>query len=59
LLPDTVSLLLDRHDQRLAARREPWRQHTTAARTFRTACERVAAAVPSAERGRYRDGLEL
>ena len=60
LLPDVVSRLLDRHDQR----REAWRQHTTAARDFRAGYKRLtAAAKRTAERTRDLDvdidGLEL
>jgi hypothetical protein len=33
LLPDTIGRLLDRHDQRLIARAEAWRQHAAADRT--------------------------
>jgi sarcosine oxidase delta subunit len=62
LLPDVVGRLLDRHDERLGARREAWRHQMTTARHFAAGRERVAAAV---ERGSEHtsgldiDGLEL
>jgi hypothetical protein len=62
LLPDTIGRLLDRHDQRLIARAEAWRQHATAARDFRAAGERLmSAADRTADRSRATDvgGLEL
>jgi hypothetical protein len=62
LLPDTIRRLLDRHDQRLIARAEAWRQHAAAARGFRAAAERMmSAADGTADRSRAVDvgGLEL
>ena len=62
LLPATIGRLLDRHDQRLIARAEAWRQHNAAARDFRAAGERmVSAADRTADRSRAMDvgGLEL
>ena len=53
MLPDIVSQLLDRHDQRHAARREAWRRHSAAARDFRAAYVRLTAATDrTAERSR-------
>jgi hypothetical protein len=62
LLPDIVSQLLDRHDQRRAARSEAWRHDTTAARAFQAGYERMmTAAEHTADRSRGLDvdGLEL
>ena len=61
LLPDIVQRLLDRQDQRLATRREVWRQHATAESAFYERYERLAADIGhAAERGRDRGyGLEL
>jgi hypothetical protein len=59
LLPDAIRRVLGRHDQRHVAREGAWRQHTAAERDFRAAYERITASAPSAERGRYADGLEL
>ncbi|MDT5117159.1 MAG: hypothetical protein QOE30_2898, partial [Mycobacterium sp.] len=62
LLPDTIGRLLDRHDQRLIARAEAWRQHAATARDFRAAGERMMSAPDrTADRSRARDvgGLEL
>ena len=61
LLPDIVQRLLDRQDQRFAARREVWRQHATAESAFYERYERLAAEIGrAAERGRDRGyGLEL
>ncbi len=42
LLPDIVAQLLERHDQRRAARREAWRQHIAADRAREAAYERFA-----------------
>jgi ATP-dependent exoDNAse (exonuclease V) alpha subunit len=53
LLPDTIGRLLDRHDQRLIARAEAWRQHAAAARGFRAAGVRMmSAADRTADRSR-------
>jgi hypothetical protein len=53
LLPDTIGRLLERHDQRLIARAEAWRQHAAAARDFRAASERMtSAADQTADRSR-------
>lgn len=63
LLPDTVSRLLNRRQQRAAARAAVWREHTAQARARHAAYERTAAAGHSAERSRERDlgvvGLEM
>jgi hypothetical protein len=62
LLPNTIGRLLDRHDQRLIARAEAWREHAAAARGFRAASERMmSAADRTADRSREIDvvGLEL
>jgi conjugative relaxase-like TrwC/TraI family protein len=62
LLPDAVSQLLDRHDQRLTCRAEQWRKRAATARDFRAAGERMmSAADRTADRSRTRDvgGLEL
>ena len=62
LLPDIVGRLLNRDDQRRCARGEAWRHHTTAAREFRAAYERITAtAERTAGRSRRRDvdGLAL
>ena len=63
LLPDVVSDLLQYHEQRGAARRAVWCEHTATARAQRAAAyERMAGA---ADRGAERtldldaDGLEL
>jgi hypothetical protein len=36
-----------------------WRKQNAAARDFRAAYERISAAMPSADRGRCVEGLEL
>jgi ATP-dependent exoDNAse (exonuclease V) alpha subunit len=62
LLPDTIGRLLDRHDQRLIARAEAWRQHAAAARDFRATGERMMSAADRiADRSRAIDvgGLDL
>jgi conjugative relaxase-like TrwC/TraI family protein len=62
LLPAAIQGVLDRHDQRLIARAEAWRQHAATARDFRAAGERMmSAADRTADRSRARDvgGLEL
>jgi hypothetical protein len=61
LLPDIVQRLLDRHDQRFAARRQTWREYTAAERAFYERYERLAADIGrAAERGMDRGhGLEL
>ena len=62
LLPDTISDLLQRHEQRRAARRAVWREHSATARAHQAAYERMAAeAAQRAERSRGLDvdGLEL
>jgi hypothetical protein len=51
--------VLDRHGQRLASRQDAWHEHAAAARDFRAAYERMAAAVPTADVGRHVDGIEL
>jgi conjugative relaxase-like TrwC/TraI family protein len=58
LLPDAVRDLLERQDQRRNVRSAVWREHTSAARTWHAAYERMAAeAAHRAERAL--DGLEL
>ena len=57
LLPDEVSNLLRRHDQRLAARRAVWREHTATTRARQAAYERIATA--GAERDFDVNGLDL
>jgi conjugative relaxase-like TrwC/TraI family protein len=62
LLPAAIQGVLDRHDQRLIARAEAWRQHAATARDFRAAGERMmSAADRTANRSRAMDvgGLEL
>jgi ATP-dependent exoDNAse (exonuclease V) alpha subunit len=59
LLPNTIRRVLDRHDQRLISRAGVWRKQNAAARDFRAAYERISAAMPSADRGRCVEGLEL
>jgi hypothetical protein len=61
LLPDIVRRLLDRHDARRTARRQTWRDHTAAQRTFYERYARLVADMGSAaERGMDRGyGLEL
>jgi hypothetical protein len=62
LLPNTIHELLDRHDHRLIARTEAWRQHAAAARDFRAAGERMmSGADRTSDRSRATDvgGLEL
>jgi conjugative relaxase-like TrwC/TraI family protein len=62
LLPAAIQAVLDRHDQRLIARAEVWRQHAATARDFHAAGERMmSAADRTADRSRIRDvgGLEL
>jgi len=61
LLPDIVQRLLDRQDQRFAARREVWRQQATAESAFYDSYKRLAADIGrAAERGMDRGyGLEL
>jgi conjugative relaxase-like TrwC/TraI family protein len=62
LLPAAIRGVLDRHDQRLIARSETWRQHAATARDFRAAGERMmSAADRTADHSRARDvgGLEL
>jgi hypothetical protein len=59
LLPNTIRRVLDRHDQRLISRAGVWRKQNAAARDFRAAYERIGAAMPSADRGRCVEGLEL
>ncbi|MCU1701125.1 MAG: ATP-dependent exoDNAse [Mycobacterium sp.] len=44
LLPAAIQGVLDRHDQRLIARAEAWRQHAATARGFRAAGERMMSA---------------
>ena len=41
LLPDVIGQLLERHEQRRAARRAVWREHAARARARETACHRV------------------
>jgi conjugative relaxase-like TrwC/TraI family protein len=53
LLPAAIQRVLDRHDQRLTARAEAWRQHAATARDFRGAGERMmSAADRTADRSR-------
>jgi hypothetical protein len=66
LLPDVVSALLDRHDQRRRTRAAHWRQHNAAARERAATYERmIAARSAGAERAAEQtrsvegDGLEL
>jgi 3D (Asp-Asp-Asp) domain-containing protein len=59
LLPDTIGRVLDRHEKRLLSRAGAWGQHITSARDFRAAHEHMAAAVPTAGRGRDIGGLEF
>jgi hypothetical protein len=61
LLPDIIGRLLDRHDARLAARRQDWREHTAAQRAFYERYQRLAADIGrAADRGKGRGyGLEL
>jgi hypothetical protein len=62
LLPDTISDLLHQQEQRRAARRAVWREHSATARAHQAAYERTAAdAAQRAERSRGLDvdGLEL
>ena len=62
LLPDTISDLLQQQEQRRAARRAVWREHSATARAHQAAYERMAAdAAQRAERSRGLDvdGLEL
>ena len=59
LLPDSITQLLDRHEQRLTARQEAWREHVSTAREFHAAYERMTADLPSAQRKRDIGGLEL
>ena len=64
LLPDIINGLLQRHEERRAARAAVWREHTAGARAFQAGYERIAdAAARGAERSRQRgldvDGLEL
>jgi hypothetical protein len=55
LLPDIVSQLLDRHDQRRTVRCEAW-CHNTAGRDLRAPYERMAAAAErTADRSRGHD----
>ena len=60
-LPDAVAAVLDQNDERRAARRAVWRDHTARARARQAAYERIARdAAAGAERGVDRDaGLEL
>ena len=61
LLPDAVAAALNQNDERRAARRAVWREHTASARARQAAYERMAAAASAgAEQGVDRDaGLEL
>jgi hypothetical protein len=59
LLPDEVSNLLQRHDQRRAARRAVWREHLATTRAQRAAYERSATAVDGAEQDFGASGLDL
>lgn len=62
LLPEVVSDLLTRHEQRRTARRAVWREHTATDRARQAAYERMSASAErSAGRGYDRDidGLEL
>jgi hypothetical protein len=43
----------------LISRAGVWRKQNAAARDFRAADERISAAMPSADRGRCVEGLEL
>jgi ATP-dependent exoDNAse (exonuclease V) alpha subunit len=61
-LPAIVSQSLDRHEQRLVARRESWRRQAAAERAFRATYDRLAAVAQRAaerSRGLDIDGLEL
>ena len=57
LLPDVICRLLDRHDQRRAARSDAWRQYRAAGRAFHAGYERMAAA-PLTPRARHRPQCE-
>ncbi len=61
LLPEIIGGLLDRHDDRRAARRQAWREHTAAQRAFYERYQRLAADIGrAADRGMDRGyGLEL
>ena len=61
LLPDVICRLLDRHDQRRAARSDAWRQYRAACRAFHAGYERMAAAPLTPEHGIDLDanGLEI
>ncbi len=63
LLPTAVAALLDRNDQRRAARAQAWRQHTAQTRAREAAYQRFADTTQqAAARERSRDqgyGLEL
>lgn len=60
LLPDVVSTLLARNDQRRTVRADKWRQHNAAARARATAYERVTTATrDTAEQARGVDGDSL
>jgi hypothetical protein len=60
-LPEFVSALLERHEQRRAVRRAVWREHTRAERAWHPAYERMAAAEASRDIGidLNAGGLEL
>ena len=62
LLPPLVAAVLDRNDQRRAARRAAWRQHNAQARAREAANQRLSQAMrDTAERERSvsADSLEL
>jgi conjugative relaxase-like TrwC/TraI family protein len=61
LLPDEVSNLLQRHEQRRAARRAVWREHLATTRARQATYERMTTAADGAERDLDfdADGLDL
>ncbi|MBB5161572.1 hypothetical protein HNP02_001509 [Mycobacterium sp. AZCC_0083] len=58
-LRDIIRRVLGRHDQRLTARADAWREHAAATEDFRTAYERITADLLIAQRGRHIGGLDL
>jgi conjugative relaxase-like TrwC/TraI family protein len=58
-LPEMIRRVLDRHDQRLITRERACREQASSARDFRTAYDRVAANLSTAEAGRHIGGIEL
>ena len=61
LLPEVVTDLLQRNDQRRSVRRAVWREHTASSRAWRAGYERMATAEATRETGIDLDagGLEL